>query len=487
MRRRTTGSVTSSSSSGRQVNSTRIGRAGEARRQVVEGFQGRAIGPLQVIEPDAARHGARGQRRQAVGDGGHQPSVSARAVGAGRARATAWRDGRQQAGQFRTDARVTEALHGARVRDGGSQQLHDRAVGDGPLADVRARGEDRAASGADAFDDGLGEPGLADAGLADDRGDPARSGRVRRDRLRAADPGPHPGRRGSRPAGEHRLARGLAARPDPAPGRAHLALRPARPRPGSPRTAGWWTRAAPPRARGPGSRRTAGTGEARRPDPPTGRTDPSTGHARLRRGDRGPGDGRPPRSHPAGRRPPGSPRPACPARVITVRSTATARAARQSSNSGLSRRLKPARNGPRARAAAAASDRRESDRGQPLQVREVHPNPRGIERNARAIDEDRFGAGGRAERRQCPPQGPVRRRCIRIGPEQRRKLVARERSPLRAQQGEDRHGLAGIHDEWGAVHQHLRRPEQPDVESVATAPWSRRNGTHSPGSLVTFQ
>ena len=106
--------------------------------------------------------------------------MRARAVGTGRARSTAWRDGGQQAGQLRTDARVTEALHGPRLRDGGTQQLHDRAVRDGPFADVRARGEDRAASRADPFDDGLGEPGLADAGLADDGGDPARTGRVRR-------------------------------------------------------------------------------------------------------------------------------------------------------------------------------------------------------------------------------------------------------------------------------------------------------------------
>ena len=64
----------------------------------------------------------------------------------------------------------------------------------------------------------------------------------------------------------------------------------------------------------------------------------------------------------AGRRPPRAPLASRSRTLITVRSMATARAARQSSKSALSRRLNPARNGPRARAAAAASERRASER-----------------------------------------------------------------------------------------------------------------------------
>ena len=125
--------------------------------------------------------------------------------------------------------------------------------------------------------------------------------------------------------------------------------------------------------------------------------------------------------------------------------------------------------------------------GEALQLREVDPNPRGIERNASAIDEDRSGPAAARSDDSVRRRAPFAADCVRIGPEQRRELVPRERSPFRAEQGEDRHGLAGIHDEWGAVHQHLRRPEQPDVEA-----WRRLLG-HGvtvlilAGSLVTFQ
>ena len=124
--------------------------AREARRQVVERFEGRAIGPL-------AGHRARcspapGRRSAPSGRPRWRPRAErarpGRRRGSRRGRPPG-RDGGQQAGQLRTDARVTETLHGARFGDGRSQQLHDRAVGDGPLADVGARGEDRAASRAD--------------------------------------------------------------------------------------------------------------------------------------------------------------------------------------------------------------------------------------------------------------------------------------------------------------------------------------------------
>ena len=458
---------------------------GEARRQVVEGFQGRAVGPLQVIEPDAARHGARGQRRQAVRDGGHQPSVGARAVGAGRARATAWGDGRQQAGQFRTDARVTETLHGARVRDGGSQQLHDRAVGDGPLADVRARGEDRAASCADPFDDGLGEPRLADAGLADDGGDPARSGRVRRagceQLIQGRIPADEDRGRGSAPAGA-----GLAAKAGPGPG---AGASDASAGSSASRIASyrWLVEAS---GATPSSRSRIAThsrywrsAAARSPDRAyrsINRTCPAS--SRGSRSRRWEAAAIAPGRSPAARFAAAS----LSSTVITVRSTATARAARQSSNSGLSRRLKPARNGPRARAAAAASDRRESDpASRSRSARSTRTRAGSSATRARSTSTDSGPAAARSDDR-VRRRAPFAADASGIWPEQRGKLVARERSPFGAQQARGSPRPCGYPRRVG------RRPPAPPAaraagcRDVATAPWSRRNGTHSPGSLVTF-
>ena len=92
------------------------GPTGKPPGEVVERFQGGAVGPRQVIDPQAARHGAGGQRGQAVGDGRHEPGVGAGAVGAGPIRSSARIDGRQQASQLGPDARILEPLQGARCR-----------------------------------------------------------------------------------------------------------------------------------------------------------------------------------------------------------------------------------------------------------------------------------------------------------------------------------------------------------------------------------
>ena len=337
--------------------------------------------------------------------------MRARAVGAGRARATAWRDGRQQAGQLRTDARVAEALDGARVGEGGSQQLHDRAVGDGPLADVRARGEDRAASGADPFDDGLGEPGLADARLADDGGDPARSGRVRRAGCEQLIQGLIPADERSRPAGEHWLPR--CSLSDAGPGRRGVAHRrfgrlvriPDRlvPLAGGrerrhPELAIEDRDAQPVLAKRGGPIARPGV-QVHQPDVPGfvegieveamgGRRDRTRQVAcrLVRRGQpvqhrhHGPFHGDRPR------RPP----------IIELRAVAQVEAGQErTASQGGGRGKRP----PRIRARRAAP----APRGRP-------ERRRGIERNPSAIDEDRIAPGGRAERRQGPPQRPVRRR-----------------------------------------------------------------------------
>ena len=64
---------------------------------------------------------------------------------------------------------------------------------------------------------------------------------------------------------------------------------------------------------------------------------------------------------------------------------------------------------------------------------------------------------------------------IRLGPEQRRELLARVGPAVRREHGEHRDRLARVHLERPPVHEDDRRPEQPDVEERSV-----RHGSHRP-------
>ena len=132
-------------------------------------------------------------------------------------------------------------------------------------------------------------------------------------------------------------------------------------------------------------------------------------------------------------------------RSPTRRSTRAARAACQSSKSGLSRNAKPARNGPRARAGRGFEILRAIGRREALQLQEIHPRRFGIYRHSRSIDADPGRPDRRSERRQRSPKCAACRLVIGIGPEHGRQLVARERASLGGDQGDDRERLPGIH------------------------------------------
>ena len=152
----------------------------------------------------------------------------------------------------------------------------------------------------------------------------------------------------------------------------------------------------------------------------------------------------------------------------TNRSTATARVARQSSKSGLSRSENPARNGPRASdaarrrpawspdpAAASSADRStwilapSSGHGRP-----AGDDPPPAERGAQD--------GQRATERA--PRGLV----VRLGPQHRGQLVPGVRPALDAQEDEDRDGLAGVDDERRTIDPDVDGSEDADLEPMLT-------------------
>ena len=151
----------------------------------------------------------------------------------------------------------------------------------------------------------------------------------------------------------------------------------------------------------------------------------------------------------------------------TFRSTVTARVARQSSKSGESRIEKPARNGPRARAAAAASDREIRASGRPLlECGDIQPDAvAGTgQGDGRAVDVEPSVAEGRAQDRQRAPQGAASGLVVRLGPEHRRELVPGVRSTLHAEQRQDRRRLAGVDGQRLAVHADVEWAENADLQ-----------------------
>ena len=142
-----------------------------------------------------------------------------------------------------------------------------------------------------------------------------------------------------------------------------------------------------------------------------------------------------------------------------------ARAARQSSKSGLSRSVNPARNGPRARRGGAWRGRRVSvDGASRSSSCEVDPDRVAVELDLRPVDAQRAVADGRPQRRQRPAEGAAGRRVVGLRPEERRQLVAGVGPPSAASTREDRHGLAGVDDERRPVDEDLGRAQQADVE-----------------------
>ena len=151
-------------------------------------------------------------------------------------------------------------------------------------------------------------------------------------------------------------------------------------------------------------------------------------------------------------------------RSPTMRSTRAARAACQSSKSGLSRSAKPARNGPRARAAAASRSRLDRTRpgararaGPPTSCRDRRPPAPG--RSSMPT-----GPTARPQRRQRPAEGAAGRLVVGVGPEHRGQFVARERPPLGGDERDDRERLAGIDGDRAAADDDLERPEEVDPE-----------------------
>lgn len=172
----------------------------------------------------------------------------------------------------------------------------------------------------------------------------------------------------------------------------------------------------------------------------------------------------------------------------TLRSAATARVARQSSNSGLSRRLKPARNPPRTSAAAAARasrscaaaadsiDVRSTDtrrRSRSTRPRSISSGPSPMA--ARRVDRVRRSAPWRRPRRSPAKGSPPARRGHTDG------------HPPRATRGSPRPcecpRRAGDHRRTPRAGRGVgsRDAVRRDVA------WTRRNGTHSVHRLVTFR
>jgi hypothetical protein len=103
----------------------------------------------------------------------------------------------------------------------------------------------------------------------------------------------------------------------------------------------------------------------------------------------------------------------------------TARVARQSSNSGLSRRLKPARNGPR-------------------QLLDVGPDAGLGEPDSRPVDHQALVADCCAQRRERSPQGAAGALVVGVGPQERGQLFTGVRPAVRGEERKDGDGLARV-------------------------------------------
>ena len=438
--------------------------------EVQERLARRVVRPLQVLDRDDARERDRGRsprgpsaiassrRARAAGESAG-PAAAAPAVtpaGRGTSRSTSARVAGASAG---------EALGRTSAREPRAEQLHDRRVGDGPFGREGACREDGGPVGDRGGGKRLHEAGLADPGLAGDRGDaPVRRRRAERvaERRQLPAPAQHRqldrwlGRCRSRHRGDldgRRWPPGTTTRTEPlVPDRLVQVRR-----------LGERRHAQLPLQHRP---RWHGTGGSPRPGRRRARGRPSAAAARARRAGPAPRAGWPPRPRPRGRRPPRPPTTSRSSTSTIRRSTVTARVARQSSKSGLSRSENPARNGPRARVAASASaagsirGRRRLERG------EVQPHAVAVigQRHGRTVHAQPPVAERRPQHGQRPPQRAPGGLVVRLRPEHRRQLVPGVRPPLHRQQRQDRRRLPRVDAQRLAVHVDLERAEHADLE-----------------------
>jgi hypothetical protein len=106
--------------------------------------------------------------------------------------------------------------------------------------------------------------------------------------------------------------------------------------------------------------------------------------------------------------------------------------------------------------------------------RGVDPDAMTLQRHDRTVDPQPASSERGPQHGERPTEGPPGRRVIRIWPQKCREFVARERSILDRQQGEDRQRLARINDDWLTVDPHLERTHDSDHEPGIGR--HRRNG-----------
>ena len=141
--------------------------AGAAAGEVVQQLDGGETRVLQIVEHE--QHGApRREPVQHAGDALERPAqLDLRAAPLGRRRPQHGRELRQEPGEIRgVRTGDPDQLRGRPGRQHGSERVHERLQEQGALGRVAPRREHQRARGPRVVGDGVGEPGLADPGLA---------------------------------------------------------------------------------------------------------------------------------------------------------------------------------------------------------------------------------------------------------------------------------------------------------------------------------
>ena len=94
----------------------------------------------------------------------------------------------------------------------------------------------------------------------------------------------------------------------------------------------------------------------------------------------------------------------------------------------------------------------------------VDPDAMTLQGHDRAVDPQPASSECGPQHGQRPTEGPPGRRVIRLWPQECREFVARERSILDGQQGENRQRLARVDDDGFTVDPHLERTHDSDHE-----------------------
>ena len=101
---------------------------------------------------------------------------------------------------------------------------------------------------------------------------------------------------------------------------------------------------------------------------------------------------------------------------------------------------------------------------QPLQLQEVDPARRWIQRDAGSIDDQSLVADRRAKGREGSPKGATGRFVVGVGPEHRRQLIAGERPSFGRHERDDCESLPRIDDDRATADLDFEGAEQPDPE-----------------------